>query len=211
VLNPWNADALHGLEEETGKRVYNILQFRHHPSIIALKNKFDALPKEEETRCYITYITRGKWYHYSWKGNINKSGGILLTLNTFLRYAYLVFGLSRSSTLHYYKPDKAGGLLELENARVKWFLSLDRNDLPASNGTYRSITIDGEEMEFSEGFTDLHTISYREILAGRGFCIAEARPSIEVVYEIRNSQPVGMKGEYHPVLKKLKWFLHLAP
>lgn len=206
VLNPWNADALHGLEEETGKKVNNILQLRLHPSIIELKKKFDSIPKAKKHDVVLTYITpRGKWYHYSWKGNINKSGGIATNIGIhFFDMLIWVFGLSRSSTLHYYKQDKAGGLLELENARVKWFLSLDRNDLPAGNGTFRSITIDGEDVEFSEGFTDLHSISYKEILAGRGFGIAEARPSIEVVYDIRNSQPVGLKGEYHPFLKKLK-------
>ena len=207
VLNPWNADALHGLEEETGKKVNNILQLRLHPSIIAFKKKFDNLPKNKKHDVVLTYITpRGKWYHYSWKGSVNKSGGIATNIGIhFFDMLIWVFGVSRSNTLHYYKPDKAGGLLELENARVKWFLSLDRNDLPAAgNGTYRSITIDKEEMEFSEGFTNLHTVSYEEILKGRGFGIAEARPSIEVVYEIRNSQPVGLKGEYHPFLKKIK-------
>lgn len=205
VLNPWNADALHGLEEETGKKVNNILQLRLHPSIIELKKKFDAMPKDKKHDVVLTYITpRGKWYHYSWKGNINKSGGIATNIGIhFFDMLIWFFGESQSSTLHLYSPDKAGGLLELENARVKWYLSLDRNDLPAGNGTYRSITIDNEEMEFSEGFTNLHTISYQEINAGRGFGIAEARPSIEVVYEIRNSKPIGLKGEYHQFLKKL--------
>jgi UDP-N-acetyl-2-amino-2-deoxyglucuronate dehydrogenase len=206
VLNPWNADALHGLEEETGKKVNNILQLRLHPSIIAIKKKFDAMQKNKKHDVVLTYITpRGKWYHYSWKGNINKSGGIATNIGIhFFDMLIWIFGKSHSNTLHHYANDKAGGLLELENARVKWFLSLDRNDLPSGNGTYRSITIDGEEMEFSEGFTNLHTLSYEEILAGRGFGISESRPSIEVVYEIRNAKPVGLKGDYHSFLQKLK-------
>jgi UDP-N-acetyl-2-amino-2-deoxyglucuronate dehydrogenase len=206
VLNPWNADALHGLEEETGKKVNNILQLRLHPSIIELKKKYDAMPKNKKHDIELTYITpRGKWYHYSWKGNVNKSGGIATNIGIhFFDMLIWIFGKSVSNTLHIYQNDKAGGLLELEHARVKWFLSLDRNDLPASDKTYRLITINKEEMEFSEGFTDLHSASYREILAGRGFGITDSLPSIEVVYEIRNSKPAGVKGDYHPFLNKLK-------
>jgi len=206
VLNPWNANALRSLEEETGKKVNNILQLRLHPSIIALKKKFESLPKDKKHDVILTYMTpRGKWYHYSWKGDKNKSGGIATNIGIhFFDMLIWVFGKSQGSTLHYYKKDKAGGMLELENANVKWFLSLDKNDLPAGDKTFRSITIDNEEIEFSEGFTDLHTISYKEILAGNGFGIEDALPSIEVVYEIRNSNPVGLKGEYHPFLKNLQ-------
>jgi len=206
VLNPWNADALKSLEAETGKRVFTILQLRLHPSIIALKKKFEGAKKNKKYDVVLTYITpRGKWYHYSWKGNMVKSGGIATNIGIhFFDMLTWIFGKARSNVLHYYKPDKAGGLLELDNANVKWFLSIDKNDLSSGDKTYRSITIDGEEAEFSEGFTDLHTISYKEILEGRGFSIDETKPSIEAVFEIRNSTPVGLKGEYHPFLKNVK-------
>ena len=210
VLNPWNADALQGLEEETGKKVNNILQLRLHPSIIELKKKYESQNKNKKHDVELTYITpRGKWYQYSWKGNINKSGGVATNIGIhFFDMLIWVFGKHQANTLHYYRHDKAGGLLELENARVKWFLSLDSSDLPSgefnSGKPYRSVKIDNEKIEFSEGFTDLHTLSYKEILNGRGFGIADSRPSIEVVYEIRNSKPVGLKGEYHSFLSKLK-------
>jgi UDP-N-acetyl-2-amino-2-deoxyglucuronate dehydrogenase len=206
VLNPWNADALKSLEEETGKRVYTILQLRLHPSIIALKKKIESGAKGKKYDIVLTYITpRGKWYHYSWKGDMVKSGGIATNIGIhFFDMLTWIFGSAKKNILHYYKPDKAGGMLELENANVKWFLSLDQNDLPSGGKTFRSITLDGEEIEFSDGFTDLHTLSYREILEGKGFSIDEAKPSIEAVYEIRSSEPVGLKGEYHPFLNKLK-------
>ncbi|HEY3249809.1 MAG TPA: Gfo/Idh/MocA family oxidoreductase [Ignavibacteria bacterium] len=206
VLNPWNADALKSLEQETGKRVFTILQLRLHPSIIELKKKIESEKKSKRYSIVLTYITpRGRWYHYSWKGDVKKSGGIATNIGVhFFDMLTWIFGRAKSNVLHYYQPDKAGGILELENADVKWFLSLDRNDLPAGNNTYRLITMDGKEFEFSGGFTDLHTLSYKEILEGRGFCIDDAKPSIEAVYEIRNSSPVGLKGEYHPFLAKLK-------
>jgi len=206
VLNPWNAEALKSLEIETGRKVYTILQLRHHPSIIELKKKIDSAGKGKKHDIVLTYITpRGKWYHYSWKGDVMKSGGIATNIGIhFFDMLTWVFGKSISNTLHYSKEEKAGGLIELENANVKWFLSIDKNDLKAGDKTFRSITLDGEEIEFSEGFTDLHTISYREILEGRGFSINEAEPSIEAVFNIRSAKPVGLKGEYHPYLNKLK-------
>ena len=206
VLNPWNADALKSLEEETGKRVYTILQLRLHPSIMDLKRKIESEKKGKRYNLVLTYITpRGRWYHYSWKGDVKKSGGIATNIGVhFFDMLTWIFGNAKSNVLHYYQPDKAGGILELENADVKWFLSLDKNDLPSGNNTFRSITLDTKEIEFSEGFTDLHTLSYKEILEGRGFGIAEAKQSIEAVYEIRNSTPIGLKGEYHPFLAKLK-------
>ncbi|HAX50204.1 MAG TPA: oxidoreductase, partial [Bacteroidetes bacterium] len=154
----------------------------------------------------LTYITpRGKWYHYSWKGDMLKSGGIATNIGIhFFDMLTWIFGAPQSNILHYYKEDKAAGLLELENANVKWFLSIDKNDLKEGDKTFRSITMNGEEIEFSEGFTDLHTNSYTEILNGNGFRIDEAMPSIEAVYEIRTSTPVGIKGDYHPFLKKFK-------
>lgn len=206
VLNPWNAEALKSLEIETGRKVYTILQLRHHPSIIELKKKIDSAGKGKKHDIVLTYITpRGKWYHYSWKGDVMKSGGIATNIGVhFFDMLTWIFGKSISNTLHYSKEEKAGGLIELENANVKWFLSIDKNDLKAGDKTFRSITLNDEEIEFSEGFTDLHTISYREILEGRGFKIAEALPSIEAVFNIRSSNPVGLKGEYHPFLNKLK-------
>ncbi len=206
VLNPWNADALKSLEEETGKRVYTILQLRLHPSIIALKKKIDEGPKGKKYDLVLTYITpRGKWYHYSWKGDVVKSGGIATNIGIhFFDMLSWIFGSTKKNILHYYKPDKASGMLELENANVKWFLSLDQNDLPSGGKTFRSITLDGEEIEFSDGFTDLHTLSYKEILEGRGFSIDEAKPSIETVYQIRSAEPIGLKGEYHSFLNKIK-------
>lgn len=205
VLNPWNADALRSLEKETGKNVYTILQLRLHPSIIELKKKIEAAGSKKKYDIVLTYITpRGKWYHYSWKGDMLKSGGIATNIGIhFFDMLTWIFGDPKSNILHYYKADKAAGLLELENANIKWFLSIDKNDLKEGDKTFRSITMDGEEIEFSEGFTDLHTDSYTEILKGNGFRIEEAMPSIEAVYEIRTSAPVGLKGEYHPFLKKL--------
>lgn len=208
VLNPWNADALIAMEQETGKKVSTILQLRLHPSIIALKKKFEK-PVKKKYDIELAYITpRGMWYHYSWKGDTNKSGGVATNIGVhFFDMLMWIFGKNQNSTIHISKRDKAAGLLELENANVKWFLSIDANDLPKMKDnqpkTYRSITINGEEIEFSDGFTDLHTISYREILAGNGFGINETLPSIETVYNIRNASPVGLKGEYHPYLKNL--------
>lgn len=206
VLNPWNADALSLLEDETGRKIYTILQLRHHPAIIGLKAKIKNSPKNKKHDIILTYITpRGKWYHFSWKGNIVKSGGVATNIGVhFFDMLTWIFGNTKSSVLHYSTDEKASGLLELENANVKWFLSLDKNDLSAGDKTYRSISIDGEEIEFSEGFTDLHTISYKEILEGRGYGVEDAKSSVETVYEIRNSIPAGLKGEYHPLLKKIK-------
>lgn len=206
VLNPWNAEALKSLEEETGRKINTILQLRLHPSIIELKKKIDSAKKDKKFDIVLTYITpRGKWYHYSWKGNMMKSGGIATNIGVhFFDMLSWIFGKTESNILHYSKEDKASGMLELENANVKWFLSLDKNDLPTGDKTFRSITINGEEIEFSEGFTDLHTISYKEILEGRGFGIEEAKTSVETVYEIRNLTPIGIKGEYHPFLNKMK-------
>lgn len=210
VLNPWNADILQGLEKETGKKINNILQLRLHPSIIELKKKFEKLPKNKKHNVDLTYITpRGKWYFFSWKGNPAKSGGVATNIGVhFFDMLLWIFGKSQSNILHYSRYDKAAGLLELENASVRWFLSLDSNDLPDgdifSGKPYRSIKIDNEEISFSEGFTDLHTLSYKEILNGKGFGVSDSRASIEVVFDIRNSEPVGMKGDYHPFLKKIK-------
>ncbi|MCF8345774.1 MAG: Gfo/Idh/MocA family oxidoreductase [Bacteroidales bacterium] len=209
VLNPWNIDALLDYEKETGKKVYNILQLRHHPSIIALKKKIENGPKDKIYDIDLSYITsRGKWYHYSWKGDVHKSGGIATNIGVhFFDMLTWIFGEVRENTVHLLKEDKSAGFLQLEKARVRWFLSIDYNDVPAAikkNGqrTYRSITVDGEEIEFSGGFTDLHTVSYQEIIAGKGFGVECARNSIDTVYNIRNAEPKGLQGDYHPLAKE---------
>ncbi len=207
VLNPWNADALKSLEKESGRKVYTILQLRLHPEILALKKKIEKAKTGKKYDISLTYITpRGKWYNYSWKGDIKKSGGIATNIGIhFFDMLIWIFGAVKTNTVHYYKEDRAGGVLELENANVKWYLSIDGADLPdKSRKTYRSILLDGKEFEFSEGFTDLHTKSYKEILSGNGFGIEVTKPSIEAVYEIRNASPLGLKGDYHPFLRKIK-------
>jgi UDP-N-acetyl-2-amino-2-deoxyglucuronate dehydrogenase len=207
LLNPWNLKGLEDIEKETGLRIYNVLQLRHHPSIVALKEKFDAMPDDKMHDIQLTYITsRGKWYHYSWKGDVKKSGGVVTNIGIhFFDMLSWIFGKVQSSTVHLAKDDKAAGLVQLEKANIKWMLSLDRNDLPkkvsdTGQTTYRSILVDNEEIEFSGGFTDLHTVSYREILKGGGYGIKEASNSVEIAHMIRNQKAVGKKGDYHPLL-----------
>jgi UDP-N-acetyl-2-amino-2-deoxyglucuronate dehydrogenase len=206
VLNPWNLDAIEELEKESGHRVNAILQLRLHTAIKALKEKVMASPGKFDVD--LTYITsRGRWYLVSWKGDLSKSGGVGTNIGIhFFDMLQWVFGRVQHLTVHMSEPSKVAGYLELEKARVRWFLSIDRDDLPESavegkKTTYRSITVNGEEVEFSEGFTDLHTLSYSEILKGSGFNLGDVRPSIEIAYQIRNALPVGRKGEYHPFLK----------
>jgi UDP-N-acetyl-2-amino-2-deoxyglucuronate dehydrogenase len=210
VLNPWNIDALQEIENETGRKIYTILQLRLHPKILELRNKIMNGPKGKIYDVDMTYITsRGNWYSISWKGDIQKSGGVATNIGIhFFDMLSWIFGNSQKNIVHLSESHKAAGYLELENARVRWFLSLDYNDIPLSvkdsgKRTFRSITIDGEEIEFSEGFADLHTMSYQEILAGKGFGLNEARQSVETSYTIRNSKPVGIKGDYHPILKTI--------
>jgi UDP-N-acetyl-2-amino-2-deoxyglucuronate dehydrogenase len=205
VLNPWNIDALEELEQETGHHVYNILQLRLHPGIIALKNKVDLAPKDKVFEFDLTYITsRGNWYYTSWKGMKEKSGGIATNIGVhFYDMLHWVFGDVKENTVHVHTHDRAAGYLEFERAKVRWFLSINADTLPKEaiekgKRTYRSINIEGEEVEFSDGFTDLHTVSYKEIMEGRGFRIGEARTAIEIVHSIRNAQPVGLTGNYHP-------------
>jgi len=209
VLNPWNIDALQEIEKETGRHIFNILQLRYHPVILNLRERIMALPKNRKHDIDLTYITsRGNWYHISWKGDINKSGGIATNIGVhFFDMLGWIFGPVDSNRVHLLERDKASGYLELENARVRWFLSIDWNDLPdevKENGkrTYRHITVNNEELEFSEGFTDLHTITYREILRGNGYGLEDARQGIETVYQIRNSALSVLKDEYHPLIKK---------
>jgi len=210
VLNPWNIDALQEIEKETGRSVNTILQLRLHPKILELREKIRNSPKNKVHDIDLTYITsRGNWYNISWKGDIQKSGGVATNIGVhFFDMLGWIFGNTKTNIVHLSEYNKAAGYLELENARIRWFLSLDYNDIPqaakeSGKRTHRSITVDGEEIEFSEGFTDLHTLTYSEIIAGNGYGLKDARQSVEIVYLIRNAKPVGIKGDYHPMLKKL--------
>ncbi|NQV03553.1 MAG: Gfo/Idh/MocA family oxidoreductase, partial [Bacteroidia bacterium] len=210
VLNPWNVDALKTIEKESGKKVFTILQLRHHPAILALKKRIDQGTKNQVHDIDLTYITsRGKWYHRSWKGNVEKSGGIGTNIGVhFFDMLSWIFGEVRENHVHLLTESRAAGLLELQRARIRWFLSLNYEDVPSAikkNGktTYRSLSIDRDEFEFSDGFTDLHTISYGQILSGKGYSLQDARSSINIVYDIRNSKPRGLKGNYHPLLKQI--------
>lgn len=209
VLNPWNIDALQEVEKETGNKLHTILQLRHHPSIIALKEKIDNAPQDKIYDIDLTYITsRGNWYFTSWKANNEKAGGIATNIGIhFFDMLTLIFGKVKENVVHISEPKRASGFLQLEKARVRWYLSVDYNALPEDvklkgQRTFRSITVEGEEIEFSQGFTDLHTISYQEILKGNGFGLEDARPSIEIVHQIRKAQPLGLQGNYHPFAKK---------
>ena len=212
VLNPWNLDALAELEEESGKRIYNILQLRTHPSIIALKEKIDGESSRIKHNIDLTYITsRGNWYFYSWKGNLEKSGGVATNIGIhFFDMLIWIFGKVEHSEVHYADKKRVGGFFKLENANVRWFLSLDKSDLPekaikSGKPTFRSINVDGEEVEFSGGFTDLHTIVYSKILSGKGFGIEDARDSTNLAYDIRHAKPTGIKQDYsHPFLIRSK-------
>jgi UDP-N-acetyl-2-amino-2-deoxyglucuronate dehydrogenase len=208
VLNPWNIDKLRKVEENTGKKIYNILQLRVHPSIIALKEKVKNTAKDTKFEVDLTYLTsRGHWYHTSWKGDHAKSGGIATNIGVhFYDMLSWIFGDVQENIVHVHEKDRAAGYLEFENARVKWFLSINSDYLPTEikekgQTTFRSIIIDGEELEFSGGFTDLHTMVYQDILDGKGYGLDAARTAIEIVHDIRNSEPVGLKGEYHNFLK----------
>lgn len=207
VLNPWNVDKLQRVEEKTGKTIYNILQLRVHPSIIALREKVAKREKKTKFEVELTYLTsRGNWYQTSWKGDIEKSGGIATNIGVhFYDMLSWIFGDVQENIVHIHEKDRAVGYLEFENARVRWFLSINAKYLPQkvkSKGltTFRSITINGEELEFSGGFTDLHTLVYKDILSGKGYGLDAARTAIEIVHKIRNTKPIGLKGEYHHLL-----------
>lgn len=211
VLNPWNIDALKAIEKESGKRVSTILQLRHHPVISALRSRVRKQQTDSLYDIDLTYITsRGNWYHHSWKGDHAKSGGVATNIGIhFFDMLIWIFGGVQSSTVHLLTEDKAAGYLHLSNARIRWFLSIDYNDIPVAvrntgKRTFRSLVMNGEEIEFSEGFTDLHTVTYAEILKGKGFGLNEARPSIELAHEIRNAKEAPLKGSYHPFLKRKK-------
>ena len=210
VPTPELLDDLALVERETGKRVFNILQLRHHDAILALRQKVAAAPANTKFDVELTYITsRGKWYMESWKGDPRKSFGVATNIGVhFYDMLHFVFGKLQDNAVHYSGEMKAAGYLEYERARVRWFLSIDANDLPddvkGRKTTYRSIDISGEELEFSEGFTELHKVSYEEILAGRGYGLDDARHCIETVNVIRTAQVVTPRdGQGHPVLARL--------
>lgn len=205
VLNPWNVDALADVERETGKKLNTILQLRLHPTIIELKKKMDADTSGKIYDIDLTYITsRGNWYFTSWKANEEKSGGIATNIGIhFFDMLAWVFGEPTLSQVHVLEPKRAAGYLELKKARVRWYLSVDSMALPEEvvakgQRTFRSITIEGNEFEFSEGFTDLHTLSYQQILNGNGFSLNDAKSSIEMAFTIRHATPLGLVGNYHP-------------
>ncbi len=210
VLNPWNIDALRSLEEESGKRVFSILQLRLHPAVRALKEKVEREGSGGAHAVDLTFVTgRGRWYRYSWKGDEAKSGGIATNIGIhFFDMLMWIFGGLKSQTVHLRTPDRAAGCLELEKARVRWFLSLRFEDLPEEvrrekRRTFRGLAVDGQSLDISAGFEDLHTESYREILDGRGFGLEDSRAAIEAAYRIRNAVPDPSRGEKHPGLKGL--------
>ncbi|MBS0457768.1 MAG: Gfo/Idh/MocA family oxidoreductase [Proteobacteria bacterium] len=209
VLNPWNIDGLLEIERDTGRHVNTILQLRVHPAIVALREQVRAANRATKHDVDLTYITsRGHWYLQSWKGNIDKSGGIATNIGVhFFDMLHFIFGDLQANVVHLNSTTKAAGYLEYEHARVRWFLSVDVADVPAAQRvagqrTYRSITVDGDEIEFSGGFTDLHNRSYEEILAGRGYGLEENRTAIATVAAIRGATPAALAGDYHPFLRR---------
>jgi UDP-N-acetyl-2-amino-2-deoxyglucuronate dehydrogenase len=209
VLSPWNLDPLIELASEFEKKIYTVLQLRLHPSIVALKKEIDRSPPVKKAKIELTYITaRGKWYLVSWKGDLERSGGLATNIGIhFFDMLIWIFGGVELSEIHYSTPTKIAGVLELKNATVTWLLSIDVNDVPKSTyekgqTTFRSLTMDGKEIEFSEGFTDLHNRVYEDILNGGGFGPEDARKSIILAHQIRNAQPTGICEYSHPLLKK---------
>ncbi len=206
TANAWNLDGLADVEQRTGKRVYTVLQLRVHPQLVALRERLRANP-DARYEVVLTYVTkRGRWYFHSWKGDEGKSGGVTLNIGVhFFDLLMWLFGAQVSSEVHLREPAKVAGALELERARVRWYLSVDGNDLPAEchesgQHAFRSITVDGVELEFSHVFRDLHTKVYEDILAGAGFGIEDARPSIDLTYDIRTSDLVTPTIGRHPFL-----------
>lgn len=208
VLNPWNVDALIDLEKETGKKVYTILQLRVHPLLIKLREKIQKGKKDKKYEVDLTYLTsRGSWYLSSWKGQIEKSGGLATNIGIhFFDLLIWLFGNVQHNEVHHNDPKIMSGFIELENARIRWFLSVDETKLPQQikekgQKTYRSVTIDGEEVEFSDGFTDLHTEVYKDILSGGGYGLTDVRPSIELAEKIRNAKITTNSSNTHPFNK----------
>jgi UDP-N-acetyl-2-amino-2-deoxyglucuronate dehydrogenase len=207
VLNPWNIDALQEIESETQHHIYNVLQLRLHPNVIALREKVLNSPADQKYDVELTYITsRGNWYYTSWKGDERKSGGVATNIGVhFFDMLQWIFGEVSENHIHLHTHDRAAGFLELERARVRWFLSINADTIPQKlkdqdARTYRSLMIGDEEFDFSAGFTDLHTTSYEHILLGQGFRSEEARKSIQLVYEIRNARELSQAGDQHPLV-----------
>lgn len=205
VLNPWNIDALQEIERESGRKIYTILQLRLHESIRALKARVDAASVDKIFDMDLTYLTaRGQWYYSSWKGDMAKSGGIATNIGIhFFDMLGWIFGRVISNTIHVHTHDRAAGFLEFERARIRWFLSIAYDTLPVEvraqgKRTFRSLVVNGEEIEFSAGFTELHTASYQDILNGGGFGLEVSRQAVEIVHDIRTKKPVGLIGDYHP-------------
>jgi len=209
VLNPWNIDALQEAEKEYGHRIFSVLQLRLHPQIVELKKKIESNSTDRKYDIDLTYITaRGRWYYYSWKGSEEKSGGIATNIGVhFFDMLSWIFGPPQRNVVHIKSPDVASGYIELRKARVRWFLSLRFEDLPkealnAGKRSYRCITIDGQPFDFTDGFQDLHTKLYEEVLKGNGFGLDENRNAIQIVYDIRNAKPEPNSGERHPLCPK---------
>jgi len=205
VINPWNLDALEELQGETGRRVHTVLQLRLHPALVALKARLDASAGGHEVD--LTYVTaRGGWYDVSWKGSSERSGGVAINIGIhFFDLLLWLFGRVVRTEVHLSTPKKMAGRLELERAAVRWYLSTDVRDLPfavepGSRTTFRSISVDGEEVEFTDGFADLHTRVYQQVLGGGGFGIVDARPSIELAYAIRHAPVTNPSSVAHPLL-----------
>ena len=208
VIKPWNIDALREIEKESGHQVFTVLQLRHHKSIIELREKIQARKSADKSDINLTYITpRGPWYHYSWNGKLEQSGGLATNIGIhFFDLLIWLFGPVVQNEVHVSTNTRIGRYVELEKARVKWFLSIDNKDLPRQaveegKPSFRSLTMDGAEIEFSGGFTDLHTVVYDEVMKGGGFGLADARPSVELVHRVREAVPIGLNPNSHPFLK----------
>ena len=208
VINPWNLDALQEIETETGRKVNTVLQLRVHPELLKLKARLEQEGSDFQHDVILSYVTsRGNWYHVSWKGQMEKSGGVATNIGIhFFDLLLWLFGPTLDTKVYHTDAQRISGFIELERARVRWFLSVAHNDLPetarhANKTTFRSITVDGQEVEFSEGFTDLHTRVYEQALAGNGFGIEDARPSIELTYRIRQAGVSSLDSLAHPFLK----------
>ena len=205
VLNPWNLDAIRDLEQETGKKVFCLLQLRHHPAIINLRRKSNSSRKAEVCISYVA--PRGAWYLNSWKANVERSGGLVSNIGVhFFDMLIWIYGKVQYSEVHLAQKRRSSGFLELEKARIRWFLSIAEEDLSLTNsestGTFRSVTIGGEEIDFSSGFKDLHTVAYRSILEGSGATVEDSRPTIQLIHDIRNSIPKETRDNLHDFLEK---------
>ncbi|MDP3278746.1 MAG: Gfo/Idh/MocA family oxidoreductase [Deltaproteobacteria bacterium] len=209
VINPWNLEPLRELEQETGRKIYTVLQLRVHPKLIALRERLLSEKSDRVHEVELTYITsRGAWYDVSWKGDVSKSGGVPTNIGVhFFDLLMWLFGEVEDTKIHLAAPRRTSGFIAFERAHVKWFLSVEQKDLPfvaepGKKTTYRSITIDGEEIEFSEGFTDLHTVVYQEILAGRGYGIDAAQPAVELTYRLRTTETTAIDDTAHPLMRR---------